>query len=149
MLVVFSTPKVDNWTRKSKFSLKFADFDNFEGSFSKLFWSSSGSVYVLFLNLKGLLFGVLSAPKIDKWPHISKFSVNNLLIFAVLRGHFWQFRGVKKSRCLDLLKVVWEFRKCLGNVFSFERPSFSPLRSREALKNVEKASPGSLFEHDY
>ena len=148
-MFVFSAPKVNNWPRKSKVSLKFADFDNFEGSFSKLFWSSWGSVYALLLTLKSLLFGVFFAPKIDKWHHNSKFSVNNLLIFAVLRGHFWQFRGVKKSRCLDLLKVVWEFRKCLGNVFSFERPSFSPLRSREALKNVEKASPGSLFEHDY
>ena len=30
------------------FAQKFADFDGFEGSFSKLFWSSLGSVYAFF-----------------------------------------------------------------------------------------------------
>ena len=44
---------------------------------------------------------------------------------------------------MDFFKVVLElFRKCLGIVFGLKGPVFSPLGSREALKNVDKASPG-------
>ena len=51
--------------------------------------------------------------------------------------------GGRKSRFLDFYEVVLElFRKCLGNVFSFKRPIFSPLGFREALKNVDNDSPG-------
>ena len=47
-----------------------------------------------------------------------------------------------KSHFLDFFKVVLElFRKCLGIVFRIKKPTFSPLGSREALKNVNKASP--------
>ena len=43
---------------------------------------------------------------------------------------------------MDFFKV-WElFRKCVGNVFSFKRPTYSPLESSEALKNFDKVSPG-------
>ena len=59
---------------------KNAHFDRFEGSFlaifgvekvifwtfSKLFWSCLGSVWALFLTLKGLLLKVFSALKVDK-----------------------------------------------------------------------------------
>ena len=55
----------------------------------------------------------------------------------------------QKSRFLDFFEVVWEFRKNLGNIFSSKRPTFSPLGFREALENVNNASPGSLFEHDH
>ena len=34
-------------------------------TFSKLFWSCLGSVWALFLTLKGLLLVVFSAPKVD------------------------------------------------------------------------------------
>ena len=55
---------------------------------------------------------------------------------------FWPFWG-QESRFLDFFKVVWElFRKCLGIVFSLKRPTFFPLGSSEALKYVDKASPG-------
>ena len=51
--------------------------------------------------------------------------------------------GGQKSRFLDFFKFVLVlFRKCLGIVFSLKRPTFSPLGPREALKNVDKASPG-------
>ena len=68
-----------------------------------------------------------------------------MLILAVFRGildHFWG----QKSRFLDFFKVVWElFRKCLGIVFRL-KPTFSPLGSREALKNVDKAFPGLFIK---
>ena len=49
----------------------------------------------------------------------------------------------QKSRFLDFFKFVCElFRQCLGIDFRLEMPAFSPLGSREALKNVDKASPG-------
>ena len=35
-------------------------------TFSKLFWSCSGSVWALFLTLEGLLLGVFSARKVAK-----------------------------------------------------------------------------------
>ena len=68
------TPKIEI------FGQNFAHFGGFEGSFltilgvkkvvfwtfSKLFWSCLGSVWALFLTLKGLLLGVFSAPKVDK-----------------------------------------------------------------------------------
>ena len=44
-------------------------------TFSKLFWSCLGSVWALFLTLKGPLLGVFSAPKVDKWPKISILEV--------------------------------------------------------------------------
>ena len=34
------------------------------------------------------------------------------------------------------------FCKFLGIIFRHKKPSYSPLGSREALKNVDKASPG-------
>ena len=42
----------------------------------------------LFSILKCLLLGVCSVRKIDKWLQTSKLLVKNLLILAVLRGHF-------------------------------------------------------------
>ena len=60
--------------------------------------------------------------------------------------------GGRKSRFLDFFKVVLDlFGKCLGFVFCRKRPTFvlfathnwvSPLGSREALINVDKASSG-------
>ena len=49
---------------------------------------------------------------------------NNLLIFAVLRGHFRPFWG-QKSRSLDFFKVVLEYvRKFLSIAFGLKRPTF-------------------------
>ena len=73
----------------------------------------------------------------------------------------WGQRGVifdhfedQKSRFLDFFKIVLvSFGKCLGFVFPIKMPPFvlfatrnrvSPLGSREALINVDKASPGLL-----
>ena len=52
-------------------------------TFSKYFRCSLRWVSELFLTLKGLLLGELSARKVAKWPRKSKFSVNNLLILAL------------------------------------------------------------------
>ena len=77
-------------------------------TFSRLLWTYLESVF----GLKRPTFACILAPKVDKRPNKSKFSVKNLLILAVLRGHFWNFRG-RKSHFLDLFKVVLElFRKC-------------------------------------
>ena len=46
-------------------------------TFSKFFLSCLESVWALFSALKGPLLGVFSAPKVDKWPLKSKFSVKN------------------------------------------------------------------------
>ena len=48
VLAILGVKKVDFWT------------------FSKLFWSCFRSVWALFLDLEGPLFGVFSAPKFDK-----------------------------------------------------------------------------------
>ena len=65
----------------------------------------------------------------------------------------------QKSRFLDFFKVVLElFRKCLGIVFGLKMPTFvlfatrnrvSPLGSREALINLDKASPGLLVSTNF
>ena len=58
---------------------------------------------------------------------------NNLLIFAVLRGHFRQFWG-QKSRSLDFFKVVLEsFRKFLSIVFGLKRPTVGCIFSSRGL----------------
>ena len=85
--------------------------------------------------------------------NLQRFCVKNLLILAELRVIFDHFGG-QKSRFLDFFKVVLElFRKCLGIVFGLKRPTFilfanriwvSPLSSREALINVDKAPHGLL-----
>ena len=61
-------------------------------------------------------------------------------------AHFGRFEGSFLA-ILGFEKVVfWTFSKlcgsCLGIVLGLKRPTFSPLGSREALKNVDKASPG-------
>ena len=144
---------------------KFAHFGRFGGSFltilgvkkvdfwtfSKLFWTCLGSVWALFSASKSLLLVVFSGLKVDNWPWKLRFWVKILLILVNLRGEFWPFWRLK-SRFLHFFKVVLDlFRKCLGFVFGVKRPIFvlfttrnwvSPLGSREALINIDKASPG-------
>ena len=62
---------------------------------------------------------------------------------------FFVFFWVKKSHFLDFFKVVLEFSKCLGFVFGLKWPTFSPLGSHKALKNVDKASPGLFIDFKF
>ena len=71
-------------------------------------------------------------PKIEifdqKFAHFGRFEGSFLTILGVEKVVFWTFSKL--------------FGKCLSIVFRLKRPTFSPLGSREALKNVDKASPG-------
>ena len=73
-------------------------------TFSKLFWSCLGSIRALFLDLKGPLLSVFSAPTFDKWPKIEVFC-QNLTLYMVI---FNNFRN-RKSHFLDFSKFFCKF----------------------------------------
>ena len=79
VLAILGFKKVDFWT------------------FSKFFKSCVRSIRALFSTLRDQLLGVFSSGKVDKCPPQSKFPIENLVIFAVLSGHFWPFWKSKKS----------------------------------------------------
>ena len=62
--------------------------------------------------------------------------------FCGFEGSFWTILVVEKVVFRTFTVVLELFRQCLGNIFSFKRPIFSPLGFREALKNVDNDSPG-------
>ena len=75
---------------------------------SKVFWSCLGRVYESIAVLRGPLFGVFPAPKVDKSPGKSSFlvKIDQLWPFwVVIFGNF----GGQKSRFLDILKFFWGF----------------------------------------
>ena len=95
-------------------------FDNFWvkkpvfWTFWKLVWSCSGVVWGLFLALKGLLLGVFSGRKVDKWPLKLKFRRKFWLSERVILRLFWG----QKITFLEFSKVLLElFKSSLGIVF--------------------------------
>ena len=122
LLGVFSARKVDKWPLKSKFQSKFSPSERvilgcfgvkkpLFWNFQKWYWSCSRSVWALLLALKGQVFGVFSARKVDKWPLKSKFQVK-----------FWPSERVILGYCRVKKQVFWNFQKwyrnCSGSVWA-------------------------------
>ena len=71
----------------------------------------------MFLELIGQLLVVFSAWKVNNWPRKSNFSVKNLFILSVLRGHLWQFAGSRFKVDLDFLRSVWVLFSTVKGLF--------------------------------
>ena len=91
-------PKIDTFDQVGFRDLTNLGVDNVVfWIFWKFFKTYFGSIWALFPALEDLFFCVFSCLKVDIRPQKSKCFIKNMLILAVLKGHFGPNRGSNKS----------------------------------------------------
>ena len=96
------------------------------------------------LGLKRHTFGCIFSSKVDKWIPKSNYLINNLLILAIFRDHFWPFWWSKKQfsyRSVSFKKIFFYFTQKQHLIHAYLLPreqgwniDFVPLRQFSSSK---------------